>query len=57
MSSKTAFYLPFCGALEGSEKQEMKKKKKKPNFHFATGKHRVSYFSLLVIFFFNFFWL
>ena len=34
-----------------------KKKKKKPNFHFATGKHRVSYFSLLVIFFFNFFWL
>ena len=51
MSSKTAFYLPFCGTLEGSEKQEMKKKKKKTNFHFATGKHCVSYFSLLIIFF------
>ena len=55
MSSKTAFYLPFCSAAEGSEKQEMEKKKNKKNFHFATGKHCVSYFSLLIIFFFNFF--
>ena len=29
MSSKTAFYLPFCSAAEGSEKQEMEKKNQK----------------------------
>ena len=53
---KLHFIFPFAVQRKVVKNRKWKKKtKNKKNFHFATGKHCVSYFSLLIIFFFNFF--